>query len=80
MSKLAFRTDRAAGVVRCFISELDDSERTEIATMSLALLERIPDLFDRWVVLMRDAYKTAFEEATGLKVAGFHDFRPHDKN
>lgn len=80
MSKLAFREDKKAGVIRCYFSSLDDSDRTEIGQMSVALCRKVPDLFDRWVVLMQAAYKVALEESTGCEVTGFHTYRPHDKN
>ena len=77
--KLAFRADEPAGVVRCYLSALDDSERDEIATMSLALLRKVPGLFDSWAAVMKEAYRVALAEC-GLEVVGFQEFRPGDKN
>jgi hypothetical protein len=61
MSKLAIRGDQEARVIRAYFSKLDDTDRIEIATLSMNLAEQVPGLFERWVVVIRDAYKTAFE-------------------
>lgn len=80
MSKLAFREDKKTGVIRCYFSSLDDTDRTEVGTMSAALCRKVPDLFGRWVAVMQTAYKVAIEESTGAEVTGFHTYRPGDKN
>ena len=76
MSKLAIRGDKEAGLIRAFFSNLDDTDRIEVATLSMQLAKKVPGLFEKWIAVIQEAYKTAFEAATGAEVKGFNVFRP----
>jgi hypothetical protein len=77
--KLAIRHDNEAGLVRAYFSKLDDSERFEIATISLSLLRAVPELFEKWKEALNLALVFTMKEM-GHDVIGVHEIRPHDKN
>jgi hypothetical protein len=77
--KLAIRHDNEADLVRAYFSKLDDSERFEIATISLSLLRAVPELFEKWKEALNLALVFTMKEM-GHDVIGVHEIRPHDKN
>jgi hypothetical protein len=77
--KVAIREDHGAGLVRAYFSRMDDSERVEVATVSLYLLKSTPELFGRWKDLLTFALK-AHVEAAGFEVIGFTEIAPHEGN
>lgn len=77
--KIAIRTDDAAGVVRAYLSSIDDRERTEVATVSVALLRACPDAWGAWKAMLAAALDHMLRE-TGHDVRGFLDVVPHEKN
>jgi hypothetical protein len=77
--KIAIREDPSAGVVRAYLSSMDGRDRTEVATVSVALLRTCPDAFDAWKAMLTAALEHMLRE-TGHDVLGFFDVVPHETN
>lgn len=78
--KLAIRHDDAAGLLRAYFSSMDDTDRLEVATISLVLVRKTPGLFEDWKTALAKAHRTFVEEATGLTMDGQCEIRLRDMN
>lgn len=79
MIKLAFRPDENVGIVRCFLSSLDDRSQFELGRMNLQVLRNCPGAFEDWRALMEHVFEKLLKDE-GLTVAGFKTFHKRDKN
>jgi hypothetical protein len=77
--KIAIREDPSAGIVRAYLSSMDDRDYTEVATVSVALLRACPDAFDAWKAMLTAALGHMLRE-TGHTPLGFFEVRPEEKN
>jgi hypothetical protein len=75
--KVAIRQDDDAGLIRAYFSSLDDRERVEVATLSVALARACPGTLDAWKEMLRAAMEHALRE-TGHTPLGFVEVRPHE--
>lgn len=64
--KLMIRADAKAGVVRAFFAMEDESEKFEVATISIQLLHDNPGLFDTWKDALGKAVKRFVADVTGM--------------
>lgn len=78
--KLAIRADRGHGVIRAYVSKMDDSERFEVATLNISIADQIDGAFDRWKAVLTEIFGELVSDATGAAVTGFNEFRLMDKN
>lgn len=78
--KLAVRADRDAGVIRAYFSTLDDTERIEVGTLSIAVADRLRPAFDAWVEGMTRVVNLMTEDVTGQTVVRNDRYTPADKN
>ena len=76
--KLAIRQDDEEGVIRAYISRMDDSQRFEIATLSLEVARNAPGAFDRWKDCISEIFTQILKD-NGVPVTGTVDVRPHEK-
>lgn len=79
MFKIAIRQDNKANVIRAYYATLDESERFEVATLSLTLAKDVDELFDKWKAMLQDGLAW-FVRQSGSEVTGWTDYRPGDKN
>jgi hypothetical protein len=77
--KIAIRQDDEAGIVRAYLSSMDDRDYAEVATVSVALLRACPDAFDAWKAMLTAALGHMLRE-TGHAPLGFFEVRPEEKN
>lgn len=77
--KLAIRQDNDAGLIRAYFSTLDDTERAEVATLSLRVARECPGSFDAWKSMLTLALKHVLTEM-GITVVGFQSIKAHEKN
>ena len=77
--KLAFREDKEANLVHCFISSLDDLKRFEIASINLEVVRVDRVIFDRWVQVLQFAFEKILE-IEGITVEKFEIFKAFHKN
>lgn len=77
--KLAFRPDEGEGIVRCFLSSLDDKSQLELARTNLQVLRLCPGAFEDWKALMERVFAKLLADE-GFQVSGFKTFHTGDKN
>lgn len=75
--KLAIRTED--NMVRAYFSTLDDSERTEVASLHRRVAEECPGAFEAWKQMLSDALVHALREI-GANVVGVQEIKPEEKN
>lgn len=79
MPKLAIRQDDEAHLVRAYFSTMDDSNRFEIATLNLGVVQQCPGAFEAWKAALLDIFKLMLE-AEDIKVEGFYEIKSHEGN
>lgn len=80
--KLMTRSDNEAGVVRAFFALIDESEKHEVATVSLQVLHSNPGFFDQWMEMLSNALSKFVEEVVGVDPSDVTNFvvKPDSRN
>lgn len=77
--KLAFRTDREAGIVRAYVADLDGDKVTDdIATINVNLLDKDPELWKDWKAALSAAFVRMLNSLPGVTVAKLEELHPND--
>jgi hypothetical protein len=75
--KLMIRED--GDMVRAFFARMDGTGKMEIATLSTAIAQKCPGIFDRWKDMISDATAEALTQC-GFTVKAMAEIKAHTKN
>lgn len=78
--KLAIRQDDESGMVVAYFSKSDDSERFVMGCIRTTLLDTQPGLYDRWKLVMTEAFSRELQTITGMEPAAMVEYKLHEKN
>ena len=78
--KISIRGDASAGVIRAYIAIADNSQRFEIATLSMQAADDTPGLFEKWTELMHLVAEAFVKKHLGEVEVRFHAMHPDNQN
>ena len=77
--KLAIRTRENEGVIIAYVSDMDEKDMLQIATLDLAIARKDKRVFEAWVKGMEGVMSAICEAALGQKPSSFFRFNLGDK-